>query len=118
MTDPYQELATALADDGILCQFQTAGQMVVSGQVGPIWPNRGNSFWVTYTGGRCYLFTWAPTGYHVPETVNVANLCQTCMSVGDSAMFKVPDEIVQEFGLVMLTRQEAKNVYHEMDNAG
>lgn len=44
--NPYQQLALALAGDAIRCHFQTPGQMVVSRQIGPVWPDRGNSFWV------------------------------------------------------------------------
>ena len=114
MADPYKELAMAFADDGIRCHFQSSGQMVVSGQVGPIWPNRGNSFWVTNVAGRWYVFTWVPVGYRVPDSVDMAELCRTCMAHGDSAMAKVPAEIANEFGLVELSEVEAEFVIREM----
>lgn len=115
MSDPYKTLAAALANNGIRCQFQTAGQMVVSRQVGPIWPNQGNSFWVTNVEGSWCLFTWAPIGYRVPATTDVAALCRVCMSVGDSAMFKVPNKIVDEFGLVELSEMDAKLIFQKME---
>jgi hypothetical protein len=116
MLDPYKELASALAEDGIRCQFQSAGQMVVSQQMGPIWPDRGNSFWVTKVAGRWYLFTWVPIGYSLPEAADVAAVCRTCMGVGESAMGRVPSEVIQEFGLVELTEEEAETVVREMDD--
>jgi hypothetical protein len=74
MKDPYQ-LLDALAHEDIRCQFQTRGQLVVSRQVGPIWPNHGNSLWVTHAGGRWHLFTWTPIGYRVPESADIATVC-------------------------------------------
>src|SRR5436853_3132794 len=44
----YEQLATALLQDGIRCQFQAPEQLVVSAQVGEVWPDCGNSFWVTH----------------------------------------------------------------------
>src|SRR5262245_49446529 len=103
MADPYHELAKALSSDGIRCRPQARGQLVVSSQWGPSWPDRGNSFWITHAGGRWHLFTWAPRGYRVPRTADVTALCRTCMAHGTSAMFKVPPHIVETFGLVELT---------------
>jgi hypothetical protein len=116
--DAYGLLAAALAGDGIRCQFQTPGQCVVSGQVGPVWPNRGNSFWVTHAAGRWHLFTWSPVGYRVPEEADVAQLCRDCMAHGSSAMYHVPPHIAQKFGLSKLSEEEADSVYAEMDKLG
>jgi hypothetical protein len=115
MSDPYKELATALIPDGLQCQFQSAGQMVISRQVGPIWPNRGNSFWVTNVRNQWYLFTWGPVGYAVPATGDMAELCRTCMRCGSSAMAKAPPEIVDKFALVELSEDDLEAVYREMD---
>jgi hypothetical protein len=115
MDDAYRQLATALAADGIRCQFQTRGQLVVSRQVGPIWPDQGNSFWVIHVGGRWYLFTWVPVGYRVPESADMAALCRTCRAHGTSAMAEVLAHIAQEFGLGKLTEDEAEAVCREMD---
>jgi hypothetical protein len=91
--------------------------MVVSGQVGPTWPDRGNSFWVTSVGGRWYLFTWVPIGYRVPESKDVVGLCRRCMDLGHSAMYRVPPEIAKEFELLELSVQEAENVFREMESS-
>lgn len=115
MSDPYKKLATALAADGIRCQFQRPGQMVVSRQVGPIWPNQGNSFWVTNIAGRWYLFTWAPVGYRVPDLEDMAALCRVCMGFADSAMARVPPDIVHDLGLIELSEQDAEAVYSRME---
>jgi hypothetical protein len=113
--DPYRQLAATLAGDGIRCHFQTPGQMVVSGQVGAVWPDRGNSIWMTHAGGRWHLFTWSPVGYRVPEGADVTRLCRACMAHGPSAMPAVPAEIAQEFGLNELSDEEAEAVYAEMN---
>src|SRR5262249_33658655 len=113
--DPYQHLAAILAEDGIRCHFQTRGQMVVSRQVGPVWPNRGNSFWLTHTAGHWYLFTWSPIGYRVPDSADIGALCRTCMANGENAMPAVPADIAQVFGLVELSEEEAEGVFREME---
>jgi len=115
MDDPYQLLAAALAKDGIHCHFQDRGQLVISRQTGPVWPNRGNSFWVTHIKGCWHLFTWAPLGYRVPETADMVDLCRTCMRYGASAMPEVPLVIVQAFKLVKLSDAEA--AYREMESS-
>jgi hypothetical protein len=115
VADPYRILAAELAADGIRCQFHSPGQMVVSSQVGPIWPNRGNSFWVTNAGSRWYLFTWVPVGYRVPADSDMPALCRACMAHGDSAMGTVPPQIAQAFGLAELSEEEAEAVCREAD---
>ena len=115
--DPYRQLAATLAEDGIRCYFQSPGQMVVSTQAGPVWPDLGNSFWVTHAGGRWHLFTWSPVGYRVPEGTDIARLCRVCMAHGSRAMAKVPPHIALEFGLSELSDEEAEAVYAEMDKA-
>jgi hypothetical protein len=111
----YKELADDLAVAGIHCHFQSPGQLVVSGQVGPTWPDRGNNFWVTNVDGQWYLFTWVPIGYRVPESHNFVELCRKCMEVGHEAMHQVPPEIVDEFGLIELSEEDAENVMGRMD---
>ena len=114
MHDLYRSLAASLARDSIRCHFQTRGQMVISRQAGPVWPGRGNSFWVTHIGGRWHLFTWSPIGYRVPDTADIEALCRTCMEYGDSAMGEAPPRIVQAFGLVELSEAECETIYREM----
>jgi hypothetical protein len=114
MGDPYRSLAIELAAHEIRCHFQTRGQMVLSRQMGPIWPDDGNSFWVTRTGNSWYLFTWSPVGYRVPGSVEMAALCRTCMARGDSAMADVPSDIAHAFGLVQLSASEMEAVNREM----
>ena|SRR6266404_9153849 len=116
--DPYTELAAALAADGIRCHFQSPGQMVVSGQVGPVWPDRGNSFWVTHAGERWHLFTWAPIGYSVPDGAQIVTLCRECMAHGSSAMYVVPNHIVEQFALRELSGPETASVYADMEKLG
>ncbi len=118
MSDPYANLASALANDGICCQFQAAGQFVISRQTGSIWPDRGNSFWVTHSAGRWYLFTWSPVGYRVPDSVDFAAVCRACMAFGNSAMYRVPREIAEPFGLIELSAEEADAVDSEMGDLG
>jgi hypothetical protein len=118
MSDPYADRASALANDGIRCQFQTSGQLVISRQTGSIWPDRGNSFWVTHVAGRWYLFTWSPVGYRVPDSVDFAAVCRAYMAFGNSAMYRVPREIAEPFGLIELSAEEADAVDSDMGDRG
>jgi hypothetical protein len=105
--NPYEQLSTALAAHEICCEFQAPGQMVVSNQSGAIWPDRGNSFWVTQFDGAWYLFTWNSVGYAVPLESDLASLCRVCMERGTVAMYAVPPDIAQRFALRELDGEEA-----------
>lgn len=118
MSDPYADLTSALASDGIRCQFQAAGQLVISRQLGSIWPDRGNSFWVTHVEGCWYLFTWSPVGYRVTEAADCAAVCRACMAFGTSAMYRVPSEIAEPFGLIELSPDEMDAVGERMGDDG
>jgi hypothetical protein len=112
--DEYEQLAEKLAANGIKCYLQSPHQLVISEQLGPVWPNRGNSFWVTRSGGAWHLFTWSPRGYSVPETANIESLCRTCLAHGSSAMWEVPADIRQRFGLRELTDAEVNAIFSKM----
>jgi hypothetical protein len=113
-SDPYDTLSAKLAEDDIRCRFQTSHQLTVSRQVGPVWPNAGNSFWVTHATHTWHLFTWSPIGYRVPEEEDIAELCRACMAHGDQAMHSVPDEIARQYKLERLSEEEENAVYRAM----
>ena len=46
-SNPYIALAEALAAAGLTGQRSRPDQLIVSAQQGPVWPNRGNSFWLS-----------------------------------------------------------------------
>src|SRR5262245_57966897 len=104
--DSYKSLSTALQRVGLLPLRQRPHQLVVSCQQGPVWPNRGNSFWLSHRRGIWYLSTWSPLGYEIPADQDVVALCSACMAVGDSAMYRVPADIVATFGLRQLDDEE------------
>ena len=110
----YEQLTTTLAQVGIKCRLQAPEQLVVSAQDGPALPNRGNSFWVTRVAAVWHLFTWVPVGYLVPDTADIASLCRACMTHGDRAMFRVPTDVVQQFGLRELSEGEVEAVFAKM----
>ena len=112
--EPYEFLSSTLAADDIRCHFQTPQQLTVSRQVGSIWPNAGNSFWVTHATGSWHLFTWSPIGYHVPDDVDIAELCRACMNHGTRAMHVVPEHIVENFRLERLSDDGEARVYQVM----
>lgn len=115
LDDPYTTLAQALNSHDILCRFQTPGQMVVSVQAGPTWPDRGNSFWVTHATGKWHLFTWAPFGYLLPNSDRIVDLCREFMASSNRAAFVVPPELVSAFELVELADAETETVYRAME---
>jgi hypothetical protein len=110
----YEQLATVLAKDGIKCRFQAPEQLVVSAQIGPAWPDCGNSFWITRAENTWHLFTWLPAGYLVPDTTDIASLCRECMAHSASAMYRVPTDVAQQFGLRELSEDEVDAVFAKL----
>jgi hypothetical protein len=109
--ETYEELIKCLKQLGLTGQMQNADQLIVSTQTGPVWPNRGNSFWLSRKEGAWYLSTWLPVGYRVPPTQDVLALCSECMGFGNSAMFRVPPEIISRFGLQELDESDYEGLF-------
>ena len=107
--DSYDSLREALEKIGLNGQMQNREQLVISTQAGPAWPNRGNSFWLTYKKETWYLFTWLPVGYRIPTDQDVVALCSACM-IGGLAMYRVPSEIITRFKLQELTESECEGL--------
>lgn len=102
---------------GIKCGVNSRHQIAVSTQDGPLWPDAGNSFWITCATGQWHLFTWNSIGYLIPENSNLVDVCRTCMQIESKAMYVVPKSIVEQFGLIRLEHAEAKRVFAEMKTA-
>src|SRR5881628_1731158 len=109
--DPYTSLTEALEAVGLSAQRSRPDQLIVSTQEGPVWPNRGNSFWLSHHQGIWYLSTWAPTYYRVPANQDIAAVCSACMAAGTSAMFRVPPDIVARFGLQEIDDRQYERLF-------
>jgi len=118
--ESYDGMRKALAGLGLVGQMQNENQLVVSSQEGPPWPNRGNSFWLSRKQGAWYLSTWLPAGYRIPAGQDIVALCSACMggpSVaramegGSSAMYRVPRELIERFGLQELEENEYERLF-------
>ncbi len=110
-TDPYESLQNALAAAGLTGQRRSEDQLIVCSQAGPVWPNRGNSFWLSHKEGVWYLSTWLPAGYRIPATQDVLALCLACMAVGTEAMYSVPPDIIARFGLQRIDDGEYERLF-------
>jgi hypothetical protein len=110
-TDAFSELTNALEAAGLVAQRRGTDQLIVSAQQGPVWPNRGNSFWVSQKEGSWFLSTWSPICYRVPADQDAVSLCCACMAVGTSAMSRVPPEIVTRFGLQQIDDREYERLF-------
>jgi hypothetical protein len=108
--DSYEAVVTAMAKLGLVGQMQHEGKLVVSSQVGPVWPDRGNSFWLSRRQGTWFLSTWLPAGYRVPANQDLVALCSACMG-GPSAMYRVPPEVIERFRLQELTEKEYDQLF-------
>jgi hypothetical protein len=108
--DSYDAVTKALAKLGLVGQMQGEDQLVVSSQEGPVWPNRGDSFWLSCKQGTWYLGTWLPAGYRVPVDQDLVALCSACMG-GASAMYRVSPEVMQRFELQELTEKEYEQLF-------
>jgi hypothetical protein len=109
--DPYVPLIEALAGAGLPAQRNLPAQLVVSAQRSPVWPNRGNSFWLSHRAGLWYLSTWLPVCYRVPAGQDMVALCCACMAVGTSVMYRVPPEIVARFGLLEIDERQYEELF-------
>lgn len=109
--DPYVVLTEALAAVGLTGQRNRPDQLVVSGQQGPVWPNKGNSFWLSQNQGVWYLSTWSPVCYRVPENQDLVQLCVACMAIGTSAMYRVPPDIAARFKLQEIDDRQYERLF-------
>lgn len=87
--------------------------LVVSVQEGPAWPGPGNSFWLSHQQGAWLLSTWSPVCYRLPYAADIVALCSACMNLSGPAMYRVPTDIVRQFGLQELTEQEFLQLFPE-----
>ena len=115
--DSYASLTNALSEIGLNGQQTRPHQLVVSAQRGPVWPDRGNSFWLSLQSGTWYLSTWSPVCYRIPGGQDVVAVCSACMELGTSAMYRVPDEIAARFGMERISDDEFELLFPESDNA-
>ncbi|MBV9659469.1 MAG: hypothetical protein JO295_15315 [Verrucomicrobia bacterium] len=115
--ESHASLSSALAAIDLIGQQMRPYQLVVSAQRGSVWPNRGNSFWLSLQSGTWYLSTWSPVCYRIPGDQDVLAVCSACMAVGMSAMDRVPDEIAARFGMEQISDDEFERLFPEGDNA-
>ena len=115
--DSYASLTDALHAIGLTGQSSRSEQLIVSTQNGPVWPNRGNSFWLSCQNGTWYLGTWAPICYRIPANQNLITLCLSCMESGSSAMYRVPEEIAKRFDLERISDSEFERLFPKADDA-
>jgi hypothetical protein len=109
--DPYLALADAIKHAGLMAQRTRPDQLIVSVQEGPVWPNRGNSFWLSHTEGTWYLSTWLPVCYRIPPNQDMVSLCLACMAVGTAAMYRVPPEISARFELQEIDERQYERLF-------
>jgi hypothetical protein len=103
--DPYIPLTEALAAVGLTAQRTRPDQLVVSSQQG------GNSFWLSHHHGNWYLSTWLPAYYRVPADGDIVSLCSTCMTVGSSAIYQVPPDIIARFQLQQIDERQYEELF-------
>ena len=109
--DPYIPLIQALAGVGLIGQRDLPDELIVSAQQGPVSPDRGSKFLLSYREGFWYLSTWSPVHYRVSAEQDVVRLCSACMAVGPSAADRVPPEIVAQFELQEIDDREYEDLF-------
>jgi hypothetical protein len=107
----YSSISNALEAVGIASRQSRHDQLIVSTQVGPVWPNAGNSFWLSYQKHGWYLSTWLPACYRIPSNQDLVALCVACMEASSSAMYRVPEAIVERFRLERLSEREFEELF-------
>ena len=107
----YSSLTEALSAIGLSGQQSRPDQLIVSAQHGPVWPDRGNSFWLSYQDQTWYMSTWSPVCYRIPPGQDIVALCSACMAAGTSAMYRVPEALVSYFGLEEIDESEFDRLF-------
>ena len=111
MNDELSEIEQRLRERGISSYRPQPGRLVVSRQRGPVWPDRGNSFWLCRPGAGWHVCTWAPFYYRVPAASSVVDVAEAFMSVGESAQARVPAELVARFALTEVDHGEFERTW-------
>ena len=101
--DPIQQ---ALAKRGMCSYQQQPNQLVVSRQRGPVWPDRGNSFWICRIGGEWYVSTRFMHVCRVPAEQSIIEVCEAFVDVGTQAQYRMPDELIARLSLVEIDNDE------------
>ena len=109
--DPYIPLIQALAGVGLTGQRNLPDELIVSARQGPVSPERGNRFLLSYREGFWYLSTWSSVHYRVPAKQDVVQLCSACVAAGASATDRVPPEIVTQFELQEIDDREYEELF-------
>lgn len=118
MSDEFSEIEQALQERGISAHRQRRGQLVLSRQRGPAWPDGGNSFWICRVGVAWYVCTWAPCYYRVPRCSPVLDVAEAFVDVGKSAQPRVSVELIARFGLVEVDHDEFDRLWDTERPAG
>lgn len=106
MNDEFTEIEQALRERQISFYRQRPGQLVLSRQRGPVWPDAGTSFWLARLNRDWYLCTWAPCYYRVPPSSSVLDVAEAFVDVGTSAQWRVPPELITRFSLTEINDDE------------
>jgi hypothetical protein len=104
--EKFNDVERALAEREINAQRQGAGRLVISRQVGPVWPTPGNSFWIGVLGGDWHICTWGPYYYRLPPSASILDAAETFMRDATSAQMKMPDDILRKFGIAEVDHEE------------
>ena len=113
LLEPYESIGRQLAGLGLIAGLRNDDQLIVSTQEEPVWPNRGISFWLSHRSGAWHICTWFGTAYRVPDGQDITALCVGCMMASNTAMYRVPENIVDQFKLYELSEQEFDAVFPE-----
>jgi hypothetical protein len=107
----YEVMGMTLEKLGLTGQMQNEEMMNVSSQVGPVYPDRGNSFWLSRRDGVWYLSTSLPAGDRVLLDQDVGALCEACVGSGPSAMYRVPPELIARFKLGEIDNNQYRRLF-------
>ena len=111
MSFDFTPIQYALRERGMASYLQHPNQLVVSRQRGPVWPDRGNSFWICRIGGDGYISTWLPHICRVPAGHSIVEVCEAFVDVGTKAQYRVPDDLIVRFSLVEIDVDEFERMW-------
>jgi hypothetical protein len=100
----YELVIPVLLAAGCAAQFHRPDQLVVCRKE-PVLTGR---IWISWRD-QWFISTWVPAIYSLPGDCDVVALCVACVThdCASERFYRIPDSIVQQFGLRLLAESEA-----------
>jgi hypothetical protein len=106
MNPSLSRVCQSLQTHSISVKIIDENQVVVSKQEGEVFPDKGNSFWITCDESEYFLCTWSPVCYRVTKESKFIALCVAFLNQGSQALPKIPSDLCERYEAIPLSDEE------------